>query len=153
MKHISSKKKFQFLVLVLYEFIVGFVALSLNFNTLWYLSVSWVFPTIFFLYKLHLNRWRYILEALLWSIPGSLLIDWIGHYTRAWSYWENPLFASTGIGIFGIPIESFIWGSLFWIFYVVLYEYFFDENRASNFDKREKFLVIGFTGVSLITVV
>ena len=152
MKHISSKKKFQFLVLVLYEFIVGFVALSLNFNTLWYLSVSWVFPTIFFLYKLHINRYRYILEALLWSIPGSLLIDWVGHYSRAWSYWDNPLFASTGVNVLGIPLESFIWGLLFWIFYVVTYEYFFDENRASNFNKKEKFLALSFAVISLIVV-
>ena len=110
MKHISSKKKFQFLVLVLYEFIVGFVALSLNFNTLWYLSVSWVFPTIFFLYKLHINRYRYILEALLWSIPGSLLIDWVGHYSRAWSYWDNPLFASTGVIVIGNSSRIFYLG-------------------------------------------
>jgi len=152
MRHISSKKKVQFAVLIGYQFIVGFIALALNFNALWYLGVSWVLPTLFFLYKLHLNRYRYILEALLWSIPGSLLIDWIGHYSRAWSYWDNPLFASTGINIIGIPLESFIWGSLFWIFYVVVYEYFFDENRASDFNKKEKFFALGFAVISLLVV-
>ncbi len=152
MRHISTKKKYQFLILVIYEFVVGYLAISLNFNALWYLGVSWVLPTLFFLYKLHLNRYRYILEALLWSIPGSLLIDWVGHYTRAWSYWDNPLFASTGIGIFGIPLESFVWGSTFYIFYVVVYEYFFDENRASNFSSKEKFIALGFAVISLIGV-
>ena len=134
MRHISSKKKGQFLILIAYEFIAGFLALSLDFNALWYLSVSWALPTLFFLYKLHLNRYRYLLEGLLWSIPGSVLIDWIGHYSRAWSFWDNPLFASTGFGLFGIPLESFIWGTLFWVFYVVVYEYFFDENCGSNFN-------------------
>ncbi len=88
----------------------------------------------------------------MWSIPGSILIDWVGHYTRAWSYWDNPLFASTGINIFGIPLESFVWGSLFWIFYVVIYEYFFDKDRSSNFGKKEKFLALNFTIISLIIV-
>ena len=152
MRHISHKKKLQFLILVIYEFIAGFISLALDFNALWYLGISWVIPTLFFLYKLHINRYGYILEALLWSIPGSLLIDWVGHYTRAWSYWDNPLFASTGIGLFGVPLESFLWGSLFWIFYVAVYEYFFDENRASNFNKKEKFIATGFAVLSLVVV-
>lgn len=126
--------------------------MALHFNALWYLAISWALPTLFFLYKLHLNRYRYIFEAILWSIPGSVLIDWIGHYSRAWSFWTNPLFASTGINILGIPLESFIWGTLFWIFYVVVYEYFFDENCSSNFNNREKILVTSLSVISFVIV-
>lgn len=132
--------------------VAGYISITFNFNALQYLLVSWALPTLFFLYKLHINRYRYILEALIWSIGGSLLVDWVGHYSRAWSYWDNPLFASSGINVLGIPIESFVWGSLFWIFYVVVYEYFFDENRASNFNSKEKLLAFGFTVFGLITV-
>ena len=152
MEHIFTKKRVQFIVLVIYEFFIGYLALSFDFNALWYLGMSWVIPTLFFLYKLHINRYQYILEALMWSIPGSLLIDWVGHYSKAWSYWGNPLFASTGINILGIPLESFVWGSVFWIFYVVIYEYFFDENRASNFNNKEKFVAFGLVILSLVMV-
>jgi len=152
-RHISPKKKRQFLLLILYQLIVGYISLKLNFNAPYYLLVSWGLPSLFFLYKIHINRHQYILEALLWSIPGSVLIDWIGHYSKAWSYWDNPLFASTGISILGIPFESFLWGSLFWIFYVLVYEYFFDENRASNFNSKEKFLALGFMIIGLVTVI
>jgi hypothetical protein len=153
MRHISTKKKLQFLVLIAYEVTAGFIALFLDFNALWYLGISWVLPTLFFLYKLHINRYRYVIEALLWSIPGSLVVDWIGHYTRTWSYWDNPLFASSGFGVFGIPLESFLWGSLFWIFYVVVYEYFFDENRSSDFNNKEKLIVCSLGAISLSLVI
>ena len=95
---------------------------------------------------------EYIFEALMWSIPSSILIDWIGHYSKAWNYWGNQLFASTGIDIFGIPLESFVWGSAFWIFFVMVYEYFFDENRFPTFKNKEKLMALSITAFSLFVV-
>jgi len=151
-KFVSKEKKLQLVFLIIYEVIIGTIALNFNFNALLYLATSWVLPTMFFLYKLRTDRSGYIFEALMWSIPNSILIDWVGHYSRAWNYWGNPLFASTGIIIFGIPLESFVWGSAFWIFYVVVYEYFFDENRAPGFGKKEKFMALSLVFFSLIIV-
>lgn len=151
-QHTPSEKKWQLIFLFFYELIAGFISIHFNLNALWYLCVSWIIPVIFFLYKLSKDRYKYIFEGLMWSIPGSILIDWVGHYSKAWSYWENHLFASTGITVFGIPIESFIWGSALWIFYVVVYEYFFDKNRAPNFRKKEKITALGFTILGLIII-
>ena len=113
LKKLLQRKITHFILLIIYEIVVGIISLHLGLNALLYILLSWILPTIFFLYKLRLKQTGYIIEALMWSIPSSILIDWIGHYSKAWNYWTNPLFASTGIDVFGIPLESFIWGSAF----------------------------------------
>lgn len=151
-KNLIPRKLIIFIFLVAYEIIVGIISLYLGLNALLYILLSWILPTFFFLYKLRLKRSGYIFEALMWSIPSSILIDWIGHYSKAWNYWDNQLFASTGIDIFGIPLESFVWGSAFWIFFVMVYEYFFDENRFPTFKNKEKLMALSITAFSLFVV-
>lgn len=152
LKKLLQRKITHFILLIIYEIVVGIISLHLGLNALLYILLSWILPTIFFLYKLRLKQTGYIIEALMWSIPSSILIDWIGHYSKAWNYWTNPLFASTGIDVFGIPLESFIWGSAFWIFFVMMYEYFFDENRYPNFKNKEKLMALSITAFSLVVV-
>jgi hypothetical protein len=145
--------KKSFSLLIIYEVAVGYISLLLHFNALQYLSVSWALPAIFFIFHLKTKkRVGYLFEALLWSIPGSLLIDWIGHYSRVWSYWGNPFFASTGLKIATIPIESFIWGALCWLFYVAVYEYFFDTSRRPSFGYKEKLLAFSITILSIVLI-
>lgn len=153
-KKISIHKQNKLVILFLYEIILGLVlfTLSVNVTAPLYIFLSWTVPSIYFLYALPNYRVKWIISALLWSIPGSLILDAIGHYTKVWDYWNNPLFAPSGIQILNIPIESFYWGFSFWLFTVLIYEFFFDKHRGHKFRTTEKTLLFGLTLVGLLTM-
>lgn len=136
-----SKIKYLF-VLICYEiFVAFFAAFIVKSNVLSYIFLSWTIPSLFILYKLARFSKKIIINTFVWAIPGSVCMDLLAHYTDTWSHWWNPLFASTGIRIAGDPIESFIWGVSFWLFYLLIYEFFFDRHRSARpLTLREKLL-------------
>lgn len=134
-KLLSFHKKEILVFLFSYMLFASIVAVALDFNALEYIFVSWTLPSAYFVYRIRTFRTKILLTSLAWSIPGSITIDLVGHESRAWSYWENLNFASSGISIFSIPIESFIWGVSFWLFYTSLYEFFYDKKRKHSYNK------------------
>lgn len=140
--------------LIFYEICLGLLIYFLNLNPTasLYIFLSWNIPSIYYLYKLRSYRVKAIITSFLWCIPASLIIDLLGHYTKIWSFWDNPLFSSSGIKILDVPIESFYWGFSAWLFSVLIYEFYFDKHKGHKFRRSEKLLIFILTIVSLICI-
>lgn len=149
---IARHKLNNLLLLLTYEILVGLFAIAIEANLLSYLFCSWSIPTIYFLSRLKSFRIKWLTSSLLWGIPAALIIDFWGHYNQSWSYWDNPKFAVTGIEIIGIPIESFIWGVSFWLFHILVYEYFFDRHRTHQVKRLEKYGTAALLGVGIVAI-
>lgn len=144
LKTIKQNKASLLVSLFIYELIIGLFALFSNANALGYLFLSWVIPASYLLYLLRGRRLRYLIASFIWSFPASILIDLTGHYTKVWDFWSNPRFASTGIDLLGIPVESFVWGFLFWLSSVLIYEVFFDRSSTIKRGRFENIALILF---------
>lgn len=141
------------LILLAYEFVFGFIAIVLEANLLSYLIFSWGLPTFYFLSRIKSFRLKWLTSSLFWGIPAALIIDFWGHYNKSWSYWDNPKFSVTGLELIGIPIESFIWGISFWLFHIVIYEYFFDKHRTHKSRRLEKYGTVTLFAIGVVAVV
>lgn len=147
-----DRKHKYFVILLVYEVLLGYVAVILNFYLYLYLALSWYLPALFFIFQIKTFSKHLLLPGIFYSIFVSFAIDYLGHYTRAWEYWNNSNFAVTGIKIDEMPIESILWAYGFWIFTVGTYEYFFDKHRSHKKKPSELYLklfVISITGIIL----
>lgn len=123
---------------------VLYFELSLYASTVLYMLA----PAAYIAFKLH-REGRYILEAVLFSIPAILTVDLVGHLSHSWDYWRSEIL---GIYIGPYPLIGFFWGFSFWLAIVVFYEYFYDGSHTRKAPQSERWLAFAISVLALLFI-
>ena len=110
--------------LTVYAALTGVLLVYLETNVFWTIIFLSVAPTCLFWYLEKLNS-RIIPVVLLVSVGVTTLFEVIAYSNGLW--YE---LAPTGIRLFGlVPLASFVAAFAHLLFYIVIYEYFFDDGK------------------------
>lgn len=113
--------------LTLYAAFVGVILVYFEANILWVMLMLTLLPTALFWYLEKLNT-RIIPIILVIAFTATLFFETFAYLNGIW-YELSPL-SSRLFGL--IPVEAFIAGFAHWLFFIVVYEYFFDDRKTSR---------------------
>lgn len=123
--------------------------LSLSFKTKFLVSTLLFFglPAAYLSYKNKDSVKKSALFSLIFSLPLTLMIDYIGTDTKTWlinfSVFDYRLFGK-------IALEQFVWSFLSVYLVVIFYEYFFEKGKEKIIEKKMKYFVMGVSVVLLL---
>lgn len=147
-QHIALKKK-DFLLINLWFVIASIITLVFKLSFTIYIVLFALPPIIYIFRKLTLSR---IIVITIFSAISTfsfvISLDIIAHQTGAWVI--NGTF---GVKLFNVTtwIDNFIWGVLYAILILAMYEYFFDRNNKFFRSIRLKKLMLFIIILGLIT--
>ena len=138
---IHRKRADSFLIAYAYLIAVAFITITLQLPLYASTLLFMLIPALYVGYKLH-REGRFIIEAVVFSVPAIITVDLVGHISRSWDYWRSEIF---NIFIGPYPLIGFFWGFSFWLAVVVFYEYFYDGSTAHKAPKRERYVAFAIT--------
>jgi hypothetical protein len=123
----SFDKTMQLVALTLYTAFTGILLVWFGANILVTLFFLSVIPLVV-LWRMERLESRLLLWLLLISFVGTVLFGATGYINGIW-YELSP----SGVRVFDlIPIEAFLASFIHWLYFIVVYEYFFDDKESSS---------------------
>lgn len=139
-------------VFVLIPFLSSIIALSFNVPFIISIFLFLGIPILWLSIRNPEKVKNVFVFALIFSIPVSLIADYLGILNKAWTV-PDSIFAFRILN--GIPVEDFIWGFCGVCGSTLFYEHFFDREGTQKINPKIKYLLGGFivmTSVFLATL-
>ncbi len=118
----NRKKKLELALVVIWTIVAYIITSMYGGNYLFSAFFFLVIPSIYFF----LRNKEIIRKTLIVSIgivaPLTVIANYLAHKDGAWMNYSPTQTFVLGI----VPIEDFLWGTLYFIFMISFYEYFFD---------------------------
>lgn len=130
-------KVIYFLSIHLYILTISFISIIGKFNYLTMTILFWLPPLYFLMSQLKVDVRNRLFKQLWIIIPFALVLETLAHLSGAW--FETTAFSFRVLNIF--PLESFIWASMYVLFIVSFYEYFFDASTQKKLNINYKYLL------------
>jgi hypothetical protein len=97
-----------------------------------------VLPAIFLLIKNKKYSKKIAINGLLFMLPAVIVLEILAHSSNTW--YETTIFPFRVFNLF--PLESFLWGTGYYLLIVAGYEYFFDKKNKQKTNSQFKILLI-----------
>jgi len=130
------------LILFTFPFLASFLSIIFNLPGFYSIFLFLGFPSLYLTFRSHKNVTRIALFSLLFTIPVTLVFDYIMQVSLVWKVATIYNFKAFGV----VPIEQFVWGFLYMYLSAMYYKYFLDKKTKRHVGFRDKFLAIGFLG-------
>lgn len=140
-------KKIDLILLVLFPLLAALISLIIKANFLVSTLLFFGLPALWLSYRTPQMIKRTALFSLIFSLPFTILIDYIAILDKSW-FVPLTVFPFRLLGV--IPLEDFIWGFLLIYAVIIFYEYFLDKGKHNLIDQRMKYLILPLV-VLLIT--
>jgi len=111
--------------------------LDIFYSSLTFLAV----PAVYLSFLLPKMVKKVAIFSILSTVPFSITIDYIAHYTNQWQVLNGPFPRFLGY----VSIEDVIWVVFFSFFAIMFYEYFIDFSRKRNIWNPRMKILAGFT--------
>lgn len=140
-----NRRVIEYSALVTYSAVIGYLTVAFTWSMFLSLALLIIVPLIVLWYRESLHT-----KTVVWMALGSfalaLLIGVFAYINGLW-FETSP----TEIRIFGlVPVEALFAGFLHILFYVVLYEYFFDDRETAAVIKhRSVYLIVTIAALAL----
>ena len=133
-------KRIDLVLVLLFPILASILSLLLNVNALGSVILFLVIPSIYLSFRAKNCIKKSIIFSAIISIPGIIVIDYIGHLTHTWIV-PNSIFPFRVFGL--VPIEDISWAFFISYYTIMFYEYFLDKHTTKKlWDPRLKYLAI-----------
>ncbi len=141
----KEMKKLDIILLVMFPIISVIISLAIKANFLTSTLLFFGLPAIWLSYRTKEMIKKTALFSLIFSIPFTIVVDYIAVLDRSW-FVPNSLFRLFGM----IPIEDFVLGFILVYSIIIFYEHFLNKSKHNLIDKRMKYFVL--PGISILAV-
>lgn len=141
---LHKKKTLDAIVLISFFLISTILIITLKLGHIITFLLYFGFPSIYLFKRYPFVRKRVLLFAIPLAITSLFIIDYIGQINRAWL--TSTIFPVKILG--AVPLENFIWGLLWAVLILVVYEVFVDARHSNpKISKNYKWFIIMMVGL------
>jgi lycopene cyclase domain-containing protein len=135
----KSMKKWDIILLIIFPLFSVIVSLLITANFLTSTLLFFGLPAAWLSYRTKEMIKKTALFSLIFSIPFTIIIDYIAVHDKSW-FVPETIFNFRLLGI--IPIEDFVWGFLLVYTIIIFYEHFLNKSKHNLIDKRMKYFIL-----------
>lgn len=147
-KHFTSHPIADYAVIIATPIIATLVTILFRTNQITSLFFFFILPALYLTFR-QPRYFKKVLVILICAIPFTIIIDYFAMKDSSW--WVETVFP---FRIFGfIPLEDFIWVTVWFYYVIAFYEYFIDHShfkKDTPINRKAKLLISGWYGSLLI---
>ena len=132
-------------------FILVSIGILIEANYLFMVFLYYGIPAVYLSVRQPKHIQKSLLYAIMFALPVTLIIDYIGHVSNAW--FEPSVIGLRLLNAF--PIDAFLWAITFSYYVSIFYEYFFENNLSGRlFSRNTKyFLYVIAVALSVFSII
>jgi len=139
-------KKLDILILIFIPIFAALTSIAVEASYLLSTLLFFGLPGLYLSFRNHKTIIKSALFSIILGFPFAIIVDSLAVINKAWI--THSIFEFRFLGL--IPIEDFIFGTLFVYATVMFYEYILDKGKDNIMDKRLRLLIIPLTIIFLV---